>query len=130
MDIITKPKVEIAPDILKKLQECVKEEGQVVIHCISGGSSFYDNYVRIWKSTFLYDQGSDHVSKLVHVENITLAPEWTLIPAGTVAHYSLIFTGLPKDCLLFDLEEIIPQPGRFSAKNIQRNSMDVYFIRL
>ena len=130
MEVITRPKLAIDPQLLKKLQEYTQEEGQVIVHCISGGSLFYDSYVRIWKSTFLFDQQSDHVSDLVHVENITLAPEWMLIPAGTIAHYSLIFTGLPKDCSLFDLEEVIPQSGNFCAKNIKRNNSDVYFVRL
>jgi len=128
--IITKPKVEIAPEILKKLQECTQEDGQVVVHCISGGSSFYDSYIRVWPSTYLFDQNSDHSSELVHVEKISLAPEWMLVPAGTVAHYSLIFSGLPKDCVQFDLEEVMPLPGCFKAKNIRRNSADVYFVRL
>ena len=130
MAVITKPKIEIAPDLLKQLQSLTKEEGQVIIHCISGGSLFYDSYVRIWKSTFLFDQHSDHVCDLVHTENITIAPEWMLVPAGTIAHYSLIFSGLPKTCTAFDLEEVIPQPGAFSAKNIKRNRTDVYYIRL
>lgn len=130
MEIITKPKVHIAPDILKKLQETTQEDGQVIVHCVSGGSMFYDSYIRVWKSTYLFDQNSDHTSELVHVENISLAPEWMLVPSGSVAHYSLIFSGLPKDCTLFDLEEIIPQPGGFIAKNIRRNSTDVYFVRL
>ncbi len=130
MAVITKPKVEIAPDLLKKLQELNKEEGQVIIHCVSGGSIFYDSYVRIWKSTYLFDQDSDHRSDLVHVENITIAPEWMHVPAGTVVHYSLIFSGLPKDCSIFHLEEIIPQPGGFKAMNIQRNDSDVYYVRL
>lgn len=130
MAVITKPKIEIAPEILQQLKTCTQEEGQVIIHCISGGSVLYDSYIRIWKSTFLYAQGSDHISDLVHVENISLAPEWMHIPAGSVAHYSLIFSGLPKDCTAFDLEEVIPQPGGFIAKNIQRNNTDVYFIRL
>lgn len=130
MKVINKPKVEISSELLKKLQECTSEEGQVIIHCISGGSLLYDSYVRIWKSTFLFDQHSDHVCDLVHVENITLAPEWLLVPAGSVVHYSLIFSGLPKDCTVFDLDEIIPEPGGFAAKNIKRNSSDVYFVRL
>ena len=130
MSVITKPKIEIAPELLKKLQASTKEEGQVIVHCISGGSLFYDSYIRIWKSTFLFDQHSDHVCDLVHVENISLAPEWMRVPAGTIAHYSLIFTGLPKDCTVFDLEEIIPQPGNFCAKNIKRNNSDVYYVRL
>jgi len=130
MEIITKPKIEIAPDILKKLQELTQEDGQVIVHCITGGSLFYDSYVRIWNSTYLFDQHSDHTSDLVHVENITLAPEWMLVPAGSIAHYSLIFGGLPKSCTHFDLEEVIPQPGGFIAKNISRNEMDVYYVRL
>ena len=130
MSVITRPKVEIAPDLLKELEECTREEGQVIVHCISGGSFLYDSYVRIWQSTFLFDQQSEHVCDLVHVENISMAPEWMLIPAGTVAHYSLIFSGLPKDCTVFDLEEIIPLPGGFSAKNIKRNNSDVYYVRL
>ena len=130
MDIITKPKVEIAPDILKKLQSLTKEEGQVIVHCVSGGSLLYDSYIRIWTSTYLFDKHSDHTSELVHVENITLAPQWMLVPAGYVAHYSLIFSRLPKSCSLFDLEEVIPQPGGFVAKGIKRNETDVYYVRL
>lgn len=130
MDIITKPKVEIAPDLLKKLEEMTAEEGQVIVHCISGGSLLYDSYIRIWPTTYLYDQHSDHASELVHVENISMAPEWMLVPAGYVAYYSLFFTRLPKSCSMFDLEEVIPQPGNFSAKNISRNKTDVYYIRL
>lgn len=130
MPVITRPKIDIAPDLLKKLQEYTKEEGQVIVHCISGGSIFYDSFVRIWQTTYLFDQHSDHRSQLVHIENISLAPQWMRIPAGTVAHYSLIFSGLPKDCAMFDLEEIIPQPGGFKASNIQRNDSDIYYIRL
>lgn len=130
MEIITRPKVEIAPEILKKLQEAIKEDGQVIIHCVSGGSLFYDSYIRIWESTYLFDEHSEHTSELVHVENITMAPEWMLVPAGSIAHYSLVFTGLPKECTLFNLEEVIPQPGAFKAKNINRNEQDVYYVRL
>lgn len=130
MEVITKPKVEIAPDILKKLQELTSEEGQVIVHCVSGGSLFYDSFIRVWSTTYLFDKHSEHKSELVHVENITLAPQWMLVPAGTIAHYSLIFTGLPKDCTIFDLQEMITQPGAFTAKNIQRNNTDIYYVRL
>ena len=130
MDIITKPEVEISPDILKKLLEQVQEEGQVIVHCVSAAAANYDHYIRVWPTTYLLDQHSAHRSDLVHVENVTMAPMWQLVPAGTVAHYSLIFSGLPKSCILFDLEEIIPLPGRFSAKHIVRNDSDVYFVRL
>jgi len=128
--IITKPKVEIAPDILNELKTSIQEEGQVVIHCVSSSAAAMDYYIRIWPTTFLFDQDSAHRSDLVHVEKITMAPEWQLVPAGTTAVYSLIFSGLPKSCSTFDLEEIIPLPGRFSAKAIKRNQEDVYYVRL
>jgi hypothetical protein len=128
--IIAKPELEIAPDILIELQSQIQEEGQVVVHCISKAAATYDHYIRVWPTTYLLDQHSPHRSDLVHVENVVMAPMWQLVPAGAVAHYSLIFSGLPKSCTVFDLEEIIPLPGRFSAKNIARNEMDVYYVRL
>ena len=130
MEIITKPKATIAPDLLKKLEEMTAPEGQVIVHCISGGSLLYDSFIRIWPSTYLYDQDSDHVSELVHTENISMAPQWMMVPAGHIAHYSLIFSKLPRSCSIFDLEEVIPQPGNFSAHNITRNDSDVYYVRL
>ena len=128
--IITKPEVEIAPDILIALQSQVQEEGQVIVHCVSAAAANFDHYIRIWPTTYLLDQHSPHRSDLVHIENIAMAPMWQLVPAGTVVNYSLIFSGLPKSCILFDLEEIIPLSSRFSAKHIVRNETDVYFVRL
>jgi len=128
--IITKPEVEIASELLVDLQALIQEEGQVVVHCLSSAAADYDYYIRVWPTTYLLDQDSPHRSDLVHVEKVTMAPIWQLVPAGTVANYSLIFSGLPKSCTVFDLEEIIPLPGRFSAKSIVRNDTDVYYIRL
>ena len=128
--IITKPKVEIAPDILHELSALTQDEGQVVVHCVSSAAATSDYYIRIWPTTFLFDRDSDHRSELVHVEKITMAPMWQLVPAGTTAVYSLIFSGLPKSCSTFDLEEIIALPGRFTAKHIVRNNEDVYYVRL
>ncbi len=128
--IITRPKVEIAPDILNELNALTQEEGQVIVHCVSSAPATADYYIRIWPSTYLFDRDSDHTSELVHTEKIALAPTWQLVPAGQAVFYSLIFSGLPKSCAVFDLEEIIPLPGRFSARNIRRNNEDVYFVRL
>ena len=36
--------------------------------------------VRIWQSTFLIDKASGNKSTLVHAENITFAPVWTIVP--------------------------------------------------
>ena len=82
----------------------IEEEKQVTVHCKYIGST----KIRIWKSTFLCAHNSNHKSKLIHAENITLYPEWTLLEEGKKTRFTLVFTGLPKDCEQFDLIEDIP----------------------
>lgn len=85
---------------------------------------------RIWRTTFLIDKISSARSPLVHAENITLAPQWTLLPDFVSYTFLLIFSALPKACKQFDLVEEIAQPGGFVVKNIARNKSDVYHINL
>lgn len=84
--------------------------------------------IRIWKTTFLVDKSSSHRSKLVHAENISYAPQWTVIPENKLFQFLLIFEALPKGCELFDLLEDIPQPGGFFVDSIMRNKKDVYHV--
>lgn len=84
--------------------------------------------VRIWQSTFLIDKGSGNKSTLVHAENITFAPVWTIVPKNFSYTFLLIFHALPKSCTVFDLVEQIPQPGGFFIPDIARNKSDVYHI--
>ena len=130
MEAITKPKVEIAPDLLDELLSQPQEEGQVILHCISSGGAMYGMYVRIWESTYLFDHNSGHQSELVHFENISKAPEWTYVEQGRALRYSLIFSGLPKGCKSFDLREVISEPNAFEVLDIKRNETDVYFVKL
>ena len=109
----------------KKPLEKIKEESQVTIHFKYTGSMWGDK-IRIWKSTFLHAKGSSHRSSLVHVENISVHPTWTHVSAGETINFTLIFSGLPKDCEYFDLIEDIPEPGGFIIKEIKRNNSDVY----
>ena len=104
-----------------------EKEHQVIIHCIhtAGADGMY---IRIWPTTFLIAKGVQHRSELVLAENIPMAPEWMNVPPGSTVQFSLIFTGLPKSCLFFDLVEEIPEPGAFLFPNIQRNESDVYTI--
>ena len=102
----------------------IEEEKQVTVHCSCIGVS----RIRIWKSTFLVAHSSQHRSKLIHAENITLYPEWTPLEEDKKTRFTLVFTGLPKDCEQFDLIEDIPEPGGFIVKNINRNNSDVYLI--
>jgi hypothetical protein len=86
--------------------------------------------VRIWKSTFLLDKRSGSKSALVHAENITFAPVWTIVPKNFSYTFLLIFHALPKSCTVFDLVEQIPQPGGFFIPDIMRNKSDVYHLNL
>lgn len=86
--------------------------------------------IRIWPSTFLVCRLSGHRSKLLHAEGIPHAPQWRTVPPGGVAYFTLIFTALPKECILFDLVEEIPDEGGFYTPAILRNGMDVYRVEV
>lgn len=103
----------------------VDPESQVVVHCTSYAPNM-DIMIRVWKSIFLEAKDIKHTSHLVHHENITLAPQWTPVKKGTQHHFTLIFTGLPRGCKMFDIVEKIPQAGAFVKRNIPRNKKDVY----
>ena len=127
-ETIIKPK--ISEEILRKLQSELIEEKQVILHCCYKSQNFLEEKIRIWGSTYLADSNSDHVSKLIHFENITLFPEWTDVPYGKEYWFTLVFAGLPQDCKVFDFIELIPQNGGFLEEGIVRNGSDVYKIRL
>lgn len=124
---LVKPKIKIDQATKQKLENQIEEESQVIIHCSYTGDLETDG-IRIWKTTFLYAQNSSHKSKLIHADNITLYPTWTIIKRGQTINFTLIFSGLPKNCKLFDFIEEIPQPGGFIFRNISRNKTDVYYL--
>lgn len=126
--LIANPKTEISTELLNKLKEQIHEQGQVVIHCIH--KTDFPSYIRIWPTTFLFDQHSDHISKLVHAENISYFPQWKPIASGE-NHFTLIFTGLTRSCLVFDLlEQCENQDGAFRVNSITRNDSDVYYVEI
>lgn len=128
--VITKPELIISEDVLAELKQQFKEESQVIVHCLYASELDYESYIRIWPSTYLFDDQSAHQSKLVHVEKITLFPNWLRVPSGANHNFSLIFSGLPSQCQSFDLKEIIPQAGGFEVIGIARNETDVYFVNI
>ena len=125
---ITKP--EIAEEILEMLQAKTEEEKQVIVHCCFPATPIFGNLIRIWQSTFLIDRNSEHKSHLIHAENIAVFPYWSEVTAMKDFWFTLVFSGLPKDCKSFDLKEIIPEEGGFSVENIKRNNTDVYRVKL
>lgn len=126
----TKVKPNISEDLLLKLKTEILEEKQVILHCCYKSDMFLEEKIRIWSSTYLVDRHSEHISKLIHFDNISLFPDWTDVPYGKEYWFTLIFSGLPKDCLVFDFIELIPQNGGFFQEGIVRNSSDVYKIKL
>ena len=130
--VIDKPKVSIAPGLLRDMQAQIHEVGQVVVHVLfTVPVHISASYIRIWPTTYLYDQHSDHKSELVHAENITYYPEWSQCRGGGQYFFTLVFSGLPKDCTVFDLiEQCTNQAGAFEARSIARNNTDVYFLRM
>lgn len=128
--IITKPKVTIDPKLLAKIETQIHEAGQIIIHCIIQNISYGGMFMRIWPSTYLIDNGSGHSSELVHAENITYYPQWQEMKMGD-NYFTLIFSGLPKSCTVFDLiEECGGNMGAFRIMNIPRNETDVYYAHL
>lgn len=116
----------IEPELLREIQA----DSYVYVHCFYDNPTMDDALIRIWRSTFLIDTQSAERSKLVHIENISFAPIWTLIPGAQPYRFLLIFEALPKGCLVFDLLEDIPQAGGFCIRSIIRNASDVYHVTL
>ncbi len=126
--IIEKPKVDIDKDILHELEAQIHEQGQVVVHCIQ--TADFPTLIRIWPTTYLYDHHSEHKSELVHAENISYFPHWKAVDMGE-NYFTLIFSGLPKSCIVFDLiEHCDNQNGAFKVMNIPRNNSDVYYVQI
>jgi len=128
MPTITKP--EICQEILEALQTEIQEEKQVIVHCCFPATFYEGSLIRIWRSTFLVDERLKHRSSLIHHENISIFPYWTAVPPMQDYWFTLVFSGLPKDCTSFDLREEIPEEGGFLVKNIKRNGTDVYRVKL
>jgi hypothetical protein len=125
---VATPAVKLDKELIEELMSQSQEEAMVIVHC--SFNAVEETGIRIWSSTFLIDQESGTRSRLLHALNITMAPMWMLVPGGTTARFTLLFSALPKSCSSFTLFEDIPQPGGFEIRNIKRNKSDVYNIRI
>ncbi|HMJ68314.1 MAG TPA: hypothetical protein VK508_05445 [Cyclobacteriaceae bacterium] len=123
----TKPASDV--EVLPETKTDVQQESHVYVHCYFN-NTFKDMLIRIWRTTVLVDNASGSRSEMIHVENISYAPEWTMIPDNKLYHFLLIFEALPRSCTSFDLLEDIPQPGGFHVEGISRNNTDVYHINI
>lgn len=117
----------IAPELKQQILSEKETEKQVIVH-FSLWSDSGDDMARIWDTTYLIDIATGIKYPLLFAYGISYAPNWTVIPKDSPLEFTLIFTGLPKSCKVFDLVEIIPEKGGFEVRNINRNTDDVYFV--
>lgn len=121
------PEVQVLPIVVDKQLLEIKEVSQVIVHCHLDCNPGL--MVRIWRTTFLYPEGSSSRIPLVHAENISYAPIWTPVPNTGLYRFTLVFNGLPRDCQSFDLvEEIGDDFFPFSIFGIPRTESDVYSV--
>ncbi len=131
LHILTEPNIQIDPEILAELTNETEEAGQVVLHILYNTPMHTFMNIRIWPTTYLFDKHSSHRSDLVHVENICLYPNWMPCFPGEKFHFTLIFSGLPKSCTVFDFIEVCDnEAGAFEERGLQRNATDVYFLEV
>ena len=90
------PAVRLDEKLKDEILSQVQEEGTVIVHCSYASS--YDDRIRIWSSTVLVDHHSVSRSRLLHAENITIAPVWMNVQMGSITRFTLIFAPLPKSC--------------------------------
>lgn len=128
METIEKPI--IAKELLASLQPKAEEEKQVIVHCCFPATFQIGTLIRVWKSICLIDETTQHKSSLIHSENISIFPYWTMVSPFHDYWFTLVFQGLPKECNTFDLKEIIPEDGGFFVPNIPRNNSDIYKVKL
>jgi hypothetical protein len=115
------------PNISFQIEADTLEERSTIVHCTVKADEFWPTGIRIWPTTFLIQENGER-KKLLQAYNIAPYPNWKWVLNGHV--FTLIFEGLSKDCMLFDLLEDIPQPGGFHIENIERNKLDVYWVEI
>jgi len=116
------------PALKQELLTHIDDRGQVTVHCRFASPEFH--LIRIWRSTFLICRQTGNRSELLHAEGIVLAPQWMPVPSGEVFVFTLVFAPLPQACAVFDLVELIPQPGGFHVPDIRRNERDLYDVEI
>ncbi len=120
------PKTRIDTNWVEQLKAKVAPQPMVLVHLKTYGPMQY----RIWPTTYLFDQHSEHRSKLLHIEHLTIYPDWSIVESGKVRSGLLVFEGLPKSCTVFDFREVIPESGAFEQLGIPRHASDIYTLEL
>jgi hypothetical protein len=111
------------------LIEQAEERPVVAVHCrVEGEAPGTEVYIQ--RSTFLRDRCSGECARLLHTEGMPHPPEYVVVGARGIVHFTLYFEALPCHCSAFDLEEHSSDPFPFIMRHIERNSRDVYRVVL
>lgn len=110
-----------SPKVDFKTAPLQETERSTIVHCSLADA----DAIRIWPTTYLVQDNGER-KNLLHAFRISPYPYWTVVQPGHT--FTLVFEGLDKTCLLFDLLEEIPQEGGFFIENIERNKTDVYHL--
>lgn len=121
--------IEIAKELKEQIATQTEIESQVFVH-IHFQPPLIPQVLRVWSNTYLRCKESGVRCKMLFSENIAVYPQWTRVEPGVPFSFALIFENLPKKCLTFDLIEEIPEEGGFVFKDIERNSSNVYNLKL
>ncbi|MEI6140344.1 MAG: hypothetical protein WCP85_13835 [Mariniphaga sp.] len=105
----------------------IEAERQIVIHCRCDSRGIRDEWIRIWKTTYLIDRISKYKSELLFAYNISFYPDRDLLPCNSSKKFTLVFSSLPKNCQVFDLIEVTDDNGEFISKGIIRTNEDIYY---
>ena len=117
---------------LRRVENLNLQQNQVMIHMTYRAKENGDA-IRIWRSTWLEEDTAEesaslYVPRIIHVENISFAPTWTRLRKNEVRKFTLIFTGLSKECSEFSIHEkprSVIGSGLF-VDGFKRNNTDVY----
>ena len=128
--LIAKPKEVTISEPVTETEYEFEEEKQIIVHCRCDIQGYKYDLIRIWRTTYLMDKGSESKSNLLFAFNISFYPIWDMIPPSRSKSFTLIFGPLPKSCKIFDLIEVADDNGAFVSYGIPRNKEDVYYLVL
>ncbi len=106
-----------------------QEESQAIIHCNYVAPEKYDDggWVNINTTSFLINEKTGNKLKLIHVENVPVAPQrHHFSKTGGKIRFTLILQGIPKSWERFSLPETALFGDGFVVKNILKNSTGIY----
>lgn len=109
-----------------------EEQGQVIVHCLHYGCSSECGRtikceIALSPDVQLLPNGDADASKLIQSHNIGLPPTRNF-KKSYCTKFTLVFSGLPKDCIEFDFFDPFQAWGGWHVKKIERNKTYIYYL--